>query len=248
MLCHGLTGWQTNTLPPLQITNSERMVVIDLAIARDRQRQLKKRTHKPSIDLLRALSGWRADGIEEHPPINNMLARYRSKAQQIWKEWKQTAVSVQLIPVTDLRMTISIARVGKLKWYKRIFAWMEISSAFSTHVCSGLLPNERGKKFVQDDPLIMPAHLTRGFLKNAVISYAVSASFVDKGIVCLQHCEMELRDKHVRIIARITDDCSAIFISLNICFIYSEAKLRRIVTLKEIGMARRSISIKAFQI
>ena len=52
---HRLAGWQPDALPSLQVTDGERMIVVNLAFTGDGYRQLNECSHKPSIDFLGSL-------------------------------------------------------------------------------------------------------------------------------------------------------------------------------------------------
>ncbi|HTF71108.1 MAG TPA: hypothetical protein VK638_51420 [Edaphobacter sp.] len=51
-------------------------------------------------------------------------------------------------------------------------------------------------------------------------------SFINEGVVSLEHDEMEVRHQHVRIIAPVTDKHDAFYIALEVCFIQTKQELR----------------------
>src|SRR5438552_18882006 len=84
------------------------------------------------------------------------------------------------------------------------------------------IPDERRQKLVQNDPLIMPPQLPRRFVERAVVRYSAAPTFIYKRIVSLEHGEMQLRHEHVRIVARVADNCDALCISLHICSVHAQ--------------------------
>jgi hypothetical protein len=93
------------------------------------------------------------------------------------------------------------------------------------------LPDQRRQKLVQNDPLIVPAELTRRFFENLVVRNAFLTKFIDKSIVSSEHGEMELRDQHVGIVTRVPDNRDGLSISLEVCLVGTKKELRRVITL-----------------
>ncbi len=59
---------------------------------------------------------------------------------------------------------------------------------------------------------------------------------------------MQLGHQHVRIVARVADDCDAFCVTLHVCSVSTKQELRRIVTLVEERMAGRSVTVQAFKV
>jgi hypothetical protein len=83
---HSLARRQPDTLPSLQVTNGERMIVFDFAFTGDGYGQLNECSHKLSIDFLGPLCGCRTGCVEEQPPVDRALTRYRAESKEIGKE------------------------------------------------------------------------------------------------------------------------------------------------------------------
>src|SRR5713101_2362340 len=64
----------------------------------------------------------------------------------------------------------------------------------------------------------------------------------------LEHGEMQLRHQHVRIVARVADDCDAICVSLYVYSVRTEQEFRWVITLVEERMAGRPVAVQAFQV
>ena len=82
---HGLARWQPDALAALQVTDSERVVILDLALAGDSYWQLNECAHQLPVDFLRALRRYRAGCVEEQCPVDLVLTWYRTESQQIRK-------------------------------------------------------------------------------------------------------------------------------------------------------------------
>jgi hypothetical protein len=76
---------------------------------------------------------------------------------------------------------------------------------FAKHLIYEHLPYERGQKFVENDPLIVPPQLPGRFVEHTIVRYSGESRFINERIVSLEHGEMELRHQHVRIVARVAD-------------------------------------------
>ena len=59
---------------------------------------------------------------------------------------------------------------------------------------------------------------------------------------------MQLRHQHVRIVARVADNCDALGVSLQVCSVQTKQELRGVVALVEERMAGRSIAVQAFKV
>jgi hypothetical protein len=62
---HGLARRQADTLPPLQVTNGERMIGLDFGFAGDSYRQLNQGLYKFSINFFGSLCRRGTAPIEE---------------------------------------------------------------------------------------------------------------------------------------------------------------------------------------
>ena len=70
--------------------------------------------------------------------------------------------------VANLRVAVAIGCVGKFEWYKRVVCWAEPSRPFLKHFICKLLSYEAGQKFVENDPLMVPAQMPRRFFEHSV--------------------------------------------------------------------------------
>src|SRR5216684_4374143 len=86
-----------------------------MGLTREWDRQSDERADQTAINLLGA-SRWRsAVRVEETRPVDTVIARHRSKSDQVWKDRRRRARAVQRVPVTNLRVPIAIRRVGELQ-------------------------------------------------------------------------------------------------------------------------------------
>jgi hypothetical protein len=83
---NGLARRQSDTLASLQITNGERMIFLDLALAGDSYWQSDECSHKLSIDFLCPLRRCHTGSVEEQRPVDGAFTWYCAKAQEIRKE------------------------------------------------------------------------------------------------------------------------------------------------------------------
>src|SRR5437588_9553309 len=216
---HGFARWQPDTLSSLQVTDGERVVILNLALAGDSYWQLNECSHQLPVDFLRPLRRCHTWCIEEQCPIDRPFMRYRTESQQIRKERHRIRLQVQLVAVPDLRMAVPIGCVGKLERYECAVLRAKPPRAVPKHLLYKRIPDERRQKLVQNDPLIMPPQLRRRFVERAVVRYAAAPTFIYNGVVSLEHGEMQLRHQHVRIVAWVSDNGHALSISLHICFV-----------------------------
>ena len=99
-------------------------------------------------------------------------------------------------------MAVSIGGIGKFKRNKGVMTWTIIAWAFLEHLIRKGGSDERRQKLVENDPLIVPPQLSCGFVEHATFGHSSPPSVIDKRIVSFQHSEVQLRDQHVRIVAR----------------------------------------------
>jgi hypothetical protein len=114
-------------------------------------------------------------------------------------------------------------------------------------ICEGR-SHERRQKLVENDPLIVPSQLPGGLVKDLTAGYSGQPSLIDERIMCFQHGEMQLRDEHVRVIARVAYDGGTLCVPLYVSPVQSKQELRRIVALVEEWMAGRSVSVQRFEV
>jgi len=108
--------------------------------------------------------------------------------------------------------------------------------------------DERRQKFVKDDPLIVPSQLPCSFVEHTIVRCSPEPHFIDELVVRLKHGEMQLRHQHVRIVARVGDNCDALCVPLEICTAQTKKELSWVVALKEERMTSRSVAVQAFKI
>jgi hypothetical protein len=68
---HGFARREPDTLAALQVTDGERMIVLDLTGTGDGDWQTNERPRELSIDFLRPLRQWRTRFIEEQRPVDS---------------------------------------------------------------------------------------------------------------------------------------------------------------------------------
>jgi hypothetical protein len=83
---HGFARREPDTLAALQVTDGERMIVLDLTGTGDGDWQTNESPRELSIDFLRPLRQWRTRFIEEQRPVDCAVTRHRAESQEIGKE------------------------------------------------------------------------------------------------------------------------------------------------------------------
>ena len=201
-----------------------------------------------SVDLLGSLCRLRTGRVEEQCPVDRALARYRTESQEIRKERHGITVWIQLVAVTNLRVAVPIGSVGKLERYESVVTRAKPLRAFSEHLICKRRPDERRQKLVKNDPLIVPPQLPGGFVEDVIVALLRQPRFIDKRVVSFEHGEMQLRDQHVRVVARVADNRDALCVSLEVSSVHTKQELRRVVTLVEERMAGRSVAVQRFEV
>ncbi len=102
MTGYRLAGRRDLAAPAQQIAHRKRMIGVNLALARDRDRQLDERLHQFPVDLFGALRGAPAWRVEEQAPVNGTLTRDLLKSEEIGKDRHRFGLAVQKVPVADL--------------------------------------------------------------------------------------------------------------------------------------------------
>src|SRR5271154_6934515 len=150
--------------------------------------------------------------------------------------------------MANLRVAVAIGRVGEFERYKHGMVRAKPSRSILQHLICKLLSHERGQKLVQNDPLMVPSQIARRCFEYAVGRRSVATGFMHERVVSLEHCEMQLRDQHVRIVPRIANDRDAVCIALHVGSFGTEQELRWIVTLVEEWMTGRSVAVQTFKV
>jgi hypothetical protein len=123
-----------------------------------------------------------------------------------------------------------------------------IARTLHEHLISKGRPDERRQKLVENNPLIVPPQLPGGLVEYATFGYSSPSSVIDKRIVSFQHGEVQLRDQHVRIVARVTDDRGALYVPLYVSSDLANQELRWVVALVEEWMAGWSVTVQRFKV
>src|ERR1700678_84985 len=150
--------------------------------------------------------------------------------------------------MANLRVTIPIGSIRKLKRYECAMARMKPLRTLSKHLFCKRRSDKGRQKFMKNDPLIVPTQQPGCFLEHAIVYHSGESRFIHERVVGFEHGEMQLRHQHVRIVARITYDRGTLPVSLQICSIQAKQKLRRVVTLEEERVAGRPVAVQCFQV
>src|SRR5262249_14870857 len=150
----------------------------DLAFASDCDRQFKERPHQLSVDFLGPLRRNRAGRIKEQRPVDHAVARYRAESEKIWKEGHELHSPIQLVAVANLSVTIPIGSVCDLQRDESREARAKPARTIAEHLVYECLSDERGKKLIQDDPLIMPPPLPCCFVEHLIGSCSGEPRFI----------------------------------------------------------------------
>src|SRR5579859_3984319 len=94
------------------------MVVFDFALTGDGYWQLNECSHELSIHFLGSLGVCRTRGIEEQFPVDFAVSRNGPESQEIREERHGVSLRGQLIAVANLRVTVTIRRIGELERYE----------------------------------------------------------------------------------------------------------------------------------
>ena len=92
----------------------------------------------------------------------------------------------------------------------------------------------------------MPSQLSGGLVKDVIARYSSQPGVINERIMSFQHGEMQLRDQHVRVIARVAYHRGTLCVPLYVSG--TKQELRRIVALVEEWMAGRSVAIQRFKV
>src|SRR5882724_5590358 len=111
----GLARWKSDTLSPFEIADGKGVELFDMGLTRQCDRKSDERTDQTAINLLGASRRRSAVRIEEARPVDTVIARHRSKSDQVWKDRRRRARAVHRVQVTNLRVPIAIRRVGELQ-------------------------------------------------------------------------------------------------------------------------------------
>src|SRR5258706_7087997 len=111
----GLDRWKSDTLSPFEIADGKGVELFDMGLTRQRDRKSDERTDQTAVNLLGASRRRSAVRIEEARPVDTVIARHRSKSDQVWKDRRRRARAVHRVQVTNLRVPIAIRRVGELQ-------------------------------------------------------------------------------------------------------------------------------------
>src|SRR2546428_12364330 len=114
----GLARWKSDTLSALEIADGKGVELFDMGLTRQCDRKSDERADQTAINLLGASRRRSAARIEETRPVDTVIARHRSKSDQVWKDRRRRARAVQRVRVTNLRVSIAICRVGELEGNK----------------------------------------------------------------------------------------------------------------------------------
>ena len=224
------------------------MKLFHLAIAGQRHGQRNQRAHERAVDLLRAIRGRVTVRVEQPRPLHAAVRRDRPEADQIGKDGSRRATRVHAVRVSDLRVTISIRRIGKFQRNERIARRSVIAAiARKERVCQ-LASDEQGQKLAQHDRLVMPSKLARGGLEHVGRGRASSARPIDAPVVGAHEREVHLRHQHVGVVARVTDDGCAFDVAKHVEAVGRREELGRILALKQVWVAHRAVTVQAFQI
>src|SRR5262245_35136536 len=224
------------------------MELFDHACAGNRNRQMDQRRGQSPVDLLGPLGSLPAGRVEKERPIDGVLARNGAEAKQVRKdrEWRRRLV--QLIPLADLAVPVSVGGVRELERDEHVIFRREPPGTIRDNFINQLSTDERRQKLVEDDPLIVPSRLTSRREKDLWFRDTAPAYVVDKDVVGLQQREMHLRHQHVRVVPRVADDRDAFAVSRDVCILNAQQKLRRVITSVEKRMSNRAVAIQTFEI
>src|SRR5262249_27452164 len=184
---HGFTRREPDALAALQVTDSERMIVLYLALTSDRYRQCNECLHQLSVDFLRPLCLCRAVGVKEQRPVNRALTGYCAESQEIRKERDGIRSQVQLVALANLGMPVPKSGIGELKRYKCAITRADPPRAFTQYLIYKLLSDEPRQKFVKNDPLIVPAQPPASFVEYPVVCYSAVPRFIDEPVMGFKH-------------------------------------------------------------
>ena len=90
---------------------------------------------------------------------------------------------------------------------------------------------------------MVPAQVVGRHFEYGVGRRSVEPRFIHERVVSLEHCKMQLRDEHVRIVARIANDRDAFCVALHVSSIWAKQELRWIVALVEEWMTGGSVAV-----
>ena len=92
-----------------------------------------------------------------------------------------------MVAVTNLRVAVSVRRIGKFERYKCVLNGAKIMRPFSQNVSCKCRSDKRRQKLVENDPLIVPPQLPGSFVEDVIVRYSSQPSVIDKRIVSFQH-------------------------------------------------------------
>src|SRR5579859_6262803 len=98
-------------------------------------------------------------------------------------------------------MPIAIGSVGKL--YRNSSATIVIIEfqASRQEIIHQRLAHQQREKFIDDNPLIMPAYQTLGLSKDLCRRHSLAPQHIHYGVVKVQKGQMQLRDDQMHIVA-----------------------------------------------
>src|SRR5277367_1516923 len=150
--------------------------------------------------------------------------------------------------MANLRVAIAIGRVGKFERYEHAVSGAKPARPFLQHLICKLLPYQCGEKLVENDPLKMPAQIPRRCFEYAIGRGTTEPRYIHKHVVSLEHGKMQLRDQHVRIVARIANNRDAVGVALEVESAGAKQELRSIVALVEERMAGGPVAVQTFEV
>src|SRR5438105_6295050 len=170
------------------------------------------------------------------------------KAQQVGEDRERCGVAVDLISVADLAVAIAVCGVRKLKGNKWLGFGPVVSRPLGQQFVDQGLAHEDGKEFVQQNPMERPERVTCSVGKNLGAFDTRRPRLTHKGVVYLEHGEVDLRDEQVRVVARIGAQRDSIRVSRQIISARSKKKLCRVLPLKQKRVTDRPVTVEPLEI
>src|SRR2546425_5050473 len=142
----GLARRKPDALPALEIADGKGVELFDMGLTSQCDRKSDERTDQAAINLLGASRRRSAIRVEETRPVDTMIARHRSKSDQVWKDRRRRARAVQRVKVTNLRVPIAIRRVGELQGDEGFVRRTIKAGALVQQALHQVRAHERGEK------------------------------------------------------------------------------------------------------
>ena len=136
--------------------------------------------------------------------------------------------------MTNLRMTVSIRRVGKFQRDKGLAIRPIESAATVDESLDEIRTDQRWQKLAQDRRLVVPSQVAGRRFEYLRFGDTFGAAPIDQGVVRVHEREVHLRHQHVRVIPRISDDRRALTVAQHVATAGTGQELGRIV---QIGRA-----------